>query len=524
MHREADFDIERELPGDVTVVVDDLELRTLFEAMAGDDEFLFEVSARAVLRGLTQPEAISYRQHVLADAITHPAVVHELYDLAGDAILAERKVWRFLFQERPSNRVARSVEVMEQFVTFLRHLRDMAEEHAGAFESEGFTRFFAMLRAELDEPYLSTVEANVKELKSRRGKLFSAELGRSNKGASYVLREPRQRGLRDRLALGALSRLSFTVPDRDESGFRALSELEDRGLELAAEAMAQATNHVLSFFVALRAEVGFYLACLNLRQRLEAKGHETCFPDPCGPEALALTAGGLYDPCLVLTLSERVVPSDVSADGKTLVMITGANQGGKSTFLRAIGIAQLMMQAGMFAPARSLRANVCERVFTHYKREEDKTMESGKLDEELARMSQIAERIRPSCLLLCNESFASTNEREGSEIGRQVIRAMTENGIKVAFVTHLFELADGLRRQQLDSALFLRAERTADGTRTFRLLEGDPLPTSHGRDSYERIFGTQAKASRESWARSASRGQWSACATAGPHGPSSSAT
>ncbi len=252
---------------------------------------------------------------------------------------------------------------------------------------------------------------------------------------------------------------------------------------------------MLSFFVALRTEVGFYLGCLNLRDLLKARGHETCFPDPVSSAGQALSASALYDPCLVLQAGEHVVPSDLNADRKTLMMITGANQGGKSTFLRAIGLAQLMMQAGMFVAGRSLRANVCAQVFTHYKREEDDAMRGGKLDEELARMSQIAERIRPSCLLLCNESFASTNEREGSEIARQVIRAMTENGIKVAFVTHLFDLADSLRRQDLGTALFLRAQRNADGTRTFRLVEGDPMPTSHGADSYERIFGPTASVS-----------------------------
>ena len=65
-------------------------------------------------------------------------------------------------------------------------------------------------------------------------------------------------------------------------------------------------------------------------------------------------------------------------------MITGANQGGKSTFLRSVGLAQLMMQCGMFVAAESLRASVGQRLFTHYKREEDAAMESGKLDEELA--------------------------------------------------------------------------------------------------------------------------------------------
>jgi len=159
-----------------------------------------------------------------------------------------------------------------------------------------------------------------------------------------------------------------------------------------------------------------------------------------------------------------------------------------------VGLAQLMMQSGMFVAAESFSANVCDGVFTHFKRREDSTMESGKLDEELSRMSDIADRISPNCILLCNESFAATNEREGSEIARQLVRALIEAGIKVFFVTHLFDLADGFYRQELETALFLRAERQPDGHRTFRLLEGEPLPTSYGEDSYRRIFDTEREA------------------------------
>ena len=117
-------------------------------------------------------------------------------------------------------------------------------------------------------------------------------------------------------------------------------------------------------------------------------------------------------------------------------------------------------------------------------------MESGKLDEELSRMSQIADQITPSSMLLCNESFASTNEREGAEIARQVIRAMLAKHIKVLFVTHMYDLAHSFHAQQLNNALFLRAEREPDGTRTFKLQERQPLPTSYGQDSYGRIFGS----------------------------------
>ncbi len=180
----------------------------------------------------------------------------------------------------------------------------------------------------------------------------------------------------------------------------------------------------------------------------------------------------------------------MSADDKLLVMITGANQGGKSTFLRSMGLGQLMMQCGMFVPAQSFRANLCDGVFTHFKREEDAGMKSGKLDEELSRMSSIVDNLSPNSIVLLNESFASTNEREGAEIARQIVRALLERGIKVCYVTHLFDLAQGFSRAKLDTALFLRAERLADGRRTFRLVEGEPLPTSYAEDLYRRIFGT----------------------------------
>jgi DNA mismatch repair ATPase MutS len=170
-------------------------------------------------------------------------------------------------------------------------------------------------------------------------------------------------------------------------------------------------------------------------------------------------------------------------------VITGANRGGKSTFLRSAGLSHLMMQCGMFAPATTFRADVCRGLFTHFKREEDANLRSGKLDEELSRMSGIVDLITSGSILLCNESFASTNEREGSEIARQIVRALMDRGVKVFFVTHMHELARGLYRDEGERAAFLRAERGPNGRRTYRLIAGQPLPTSHGEDVFRRVFG-----------------------------------
>jgi DNA mismatch repair ATPase MutS len=107
-------------------------------------------------------------------------------------------------------------------------------------------------------------------------------------------------------------------------------------------------------------------------------------------------------------------------------------------------------------------------------------------------MSGIVDQIPPNSMLLFNESFAATNEREGSEIARQVVCALLEKRIKVFFVTHLYEFAHGLFERTMTDAIFVRAERKADGTRTFRLAEGEPLQTSFGEDLYREIFALRA--------------------------------
>ena len=124
-------------------------------------------------------------------------------------------------------------------------------------------------------------------------------------------------------------------------------------------------------------------------------------------------------------------------------------------------------------------------------------MTSGKFDEELNRMSGIADALTPDSLLLFNESFAATNEKEGSEIARQIVRALLETRVKIFFVTHLYEFAHAFWEDKMDSALFLRAERQADGQRTFKLLPGEPLETSFGADLYQEIFGDAAETRHE---------------------------
>ena len=500
MYPDRDFDLERDLPPNEADLNSDLELDVLLRAMADGDKFLSDAARHGLHSGLVSPAEIVYRQHVLADCIAQPAVVRELYDVAVAAITGEKHLFGWTFRDSPESVLHRSRQEMQLYLDMFRRLRDIADAQAASFRSGGFTRFFAMLTRELADEYLAEIQAQLGELGFRRGTLISARLGPGSKGTGYVLRRHPEQGWRDRVPGLNKSGYTFYVAERDEAGLKALSDLTSRGLNTTSNALAQSAEHVRSFFAMLRTELGFYLGCLNLRARLTAKGAPVCFPDPDSPVPAGagharMSARGVYDASLALSLADGpAAGNDLDADGKQLIMITGANQGGKSTFLRSAGQAFLMMQAGMFVPANSFAASAGTGIFTHFKREEDATMEMGKLDEELDRMSVIAGQITAGCLLLCNESFASTNEREGSEIARQVIRALTEDGIRIIFVTHLYDLAERYYTQHDPAALFLRAERQPDGHRTFRLPPGEPLPTSYGQDLYQQVFGPVGQA------------------------------
>jgi DNA mismatch repair ATPase MutS len=115
-------------------------------------------------------------------------------------------------------------------------------------------------------------------------------------------------------------------------------------------------------------------------------------------------------------------------------------------------------------------------------------MKGGKFDEELSRLSDIVDHVVLHSIVLFNESFAATNDREGSDIAAQIMRALVEERNRVFYVTHLYDFASRFFTEQEDGSLFLRAERNVDGSRTFRLVEGGPLETSYGEDLYREVF------------------------------------
>lgn len=496
LHPERDLDPEPRLPWQLRALIDDdLEMGRLYDAMAAGDTFLLDTAKKVIPLAPTDPDVILYRQQVLADCMVNRAVVQQIYDVTVgvDGLELRRKVFLGgLGSRNPELILRRSVRVLELLIKSLRQLRTLFDRHAGEFRSAGLQRLSAMHAEQLSDNYLGQVDEYLSELNLPRGVLLSARIGPGNQGEGLVLHQAPRRGWRAGLTGIRNDTRGFVIDGDDLAGAEALSRLAGRAVNDIANTVTQSAEHIQRFFGRLRTELGFYLGCLNLHDELTKRGVPTCFPVPTPIGMPRFECRGLRDVGLCLTTGKIITGNDVDATGKTLIVVTGANEGGKSTFLRSVGTAQLMMQAGMFVTAEQFSANVRDGVFTHFTRQEDAALEHGKLDEELARMSAIVDHIRSTSLLLCNESFASTNAREGSQVARGIMHAMVESGVSVFFVTHLYDLAHDLYARHNPADLFLRAERRSDGARTFRVLPGEPEPTSYGEDCFRRIFGIDA--------------------------------
>jgi hypothetical protein len=485
------IELQRVLPWNADALIQDLGLEVVFKTMAQGDNFLLEVAKVALLSSLTELDAINYRQQILADVLKSPEVVEEMYRITIEAMEQERKgLWSSLFARYPSGILSGAIEGLNIYVQALKRLRKIADQQSGNFDSEGFSQLLSMLQQELSDEYFLAVEQHLRKAKFAHGILLGARLGQGVKAQDYTLRKAHvdHRSWLARLLAEKPPSYTYHLHPRDEAGMRALSDISDSGLNLIANALAQSLDHIHSFFQMLRTELAFYIGCLNLNRELTRIGEPVCFPTAASQGHRRLFFAELYDPSLALNLDRKIVGNDLKPDHSDLIIVTGANTGGKSTFLRSVGLACLMMQAGMFVAATSFSSEVCDGLFSHYKREEDAAMESGKWDEELGRMSSIVSRLRSDSLVLFNESFASTNEREGSEIAAQIVGALLDRHVKVLFVTHLYHFARSFFDQRPDQFTFLRAVRHEDGTRPFKLIAGEPLQTSYGEDLYHGIF------------------------------------
>jgi len=484
----------------VNDLIQDLNLDHIFKAMAQGDDYIYRVASDVIMNSLTDIGTISYRQEILNDCMARANEAKRLYSLATDAV---NETNRYKENTKPSyarvvsatTRLASSAKLLELTVSHLEILMKYASEVRNRFTSEGMVRFFKTIEEKITGNFLDRAEKLISELQCLGDYRITlgAKLGLGLKGSGYVLRSLERKGfLMLRKLKKTFARKAVTI-DLESMGIaKSAKDFQEAALIRVLRVVNSFSEKAVRFFEELRFETAFYTGCINLAGALEKLKAPFTMPNAYDAGERKLCFKGLYDMSLALQEKRLPVPNDLATEDIWLYIVTGANQGGKSTYLRSIGLAQVMMQCGMFVAAESFGSNVSDAVLTHFIRGEDAAMNSGKLDLELKRMSEIMKHITGNSLLLMNESFATTTEREGARIAKGIILALYENRNKTIFVTHLFDFADEFHKRGEPHAYFLRAERRDQGERTFRIIPGKPLYTSYGEDLYNAIIGPES--------------------------------
>ena len=244
------------------------------------------------------------------------------------------------------------------------------------------------------------------------------------------------------------------------------------------------------FLLNLMPEFEFLVRGTQMLRDLKAKGCPLIVPDIRPMEERAFRATNLYNPCVALKIEDEIVPNDVIFDeNATIYVLTGPNRGGKSVITCAVGLAQVMLQLGMYVPAESAEISPVDGIYTHFPTGAEDTIDKGRLGEECARLGEIFDCVTSSSLVLLDESLSSTGSFEASYIAAEVLGGLAHVGCRCLFSTHLHELAaeiDNINKRSLENGGVaidtLVAGIVGEGKRSFRILRAKPDGKSYARD------------------------------------------
>ncbi len=280
--------------------------------------------------------------------------------------------------------------------------------------------------------------------------------------------------------------------------FRNLAKILDTVCQPIAQALRQYDVLHSGFLAALRGDLTFYLAAVRLMERLRSRGLPVCRPDIAPMTERVCALHEAYNLNLALHQmahpdgNARIVTNDVHLGEQGRIgILTGPNQGGKTTYIHMVGLCQILAQAGVWVPAARARLSPVDNIYTHYPVEEQVAKGTGRFGDEAQRLSQIFVRGTRHSLVLLNESLASTNSGESIYIAQDLVRIPRHLGARALFATHLHELAADVAALNASTAgdsliiSLVASPREAgdDGPRrSYKIAPGPPLGRSYTRE------------------------------------------
>lgn len=461
----------------------DLHLDEVIAAMAPGD-FQREVWRHPV----TDVAAIEYRQDVVDD-LRHPAI----RQAAGVFEVAMASARNAIAAKRSAHyRVPAELNLLEAIGSFCRAIAGFAEALSDADpNSDGLRGVRAYLSAYRESPDFQTLAGgNAALLTDLRTP--PVELG-MQAGTVWVDVDSGRAAWPEEIA-AFFSRFDSRDSTRTPAPTRPrryLNHVEAQAIGLVAELRPDVFERLHRFVAGhegflpadlerLGEELRFYLGFLRVADELGAQGIEWCRPRVLSGSAGRLSVAGVVDLALALRprpSGPRLVPNDLAlGPSERIAFVTGPNQGGKTTFARAIGQLAYLASLGLPVPARAATLPLLNPVLTHFPQPDDPENQHGGLADEIGRLHELMEAATGSALLVLNELFSATSAEDALELSEVVVPAFRVRGCRVLWVTFLEDLVTSV-----DGAVSLVGQvATDDPTRpTFWFRPQPPAGRSH---------------------------------------------
>jgi DNA mismatch repair protein MutS len=522
--------------------VRDLALESTLAALTNNR--LERSSIREVFLTLcTDPAVIAYRQDILDDLWCHPDFTAHLEALMPDLSALEASPLSTDRKRSPLQEVAWRLGELEHLVSCVTGLSAIFAQVGDKVRAAGWgTLHDCIAQMTQDAVYkhltralpdmLRTVRAKVSvtigvNLDSQLRPVAATLLAVNDQkftSSTFLDRLFGRRG-EDFKGLGPL----HTVPNLAQGGvpsvsqggnrdlnplmvplFRDLAQVLDTVCQPIAQALRQYDTLSSGFLAALHGDLVFYLAAVRLMERLRGHGLPVCRPDIAPMAERVCELHEAYNLNLALHQMAHVagqasiVTNDVHmGDHGRIGILTGPNQGGKTTYTQMVGLCQLLAQTGVWVPAARARLSPVDNIYTHYPVEEQLTKGTGRFGDEAQRLSQIFAQGTRHSLILLNESLASTNPGESLYIAQDIVRILRRLGARAIFATHLHELAADVAALNASTdgdsyIVSLVASWMGEGEdgprRSYKIAPGPPLGRSYAHEiaaqygiSYEQL-------------------------------------